>query len=100
MSLADFGVAAWLPTLLMRHYTATPITAGAIVGIATALAGIIGSIGGGMLVDRSALRCGISTRAKLILGSYLIALCGAVLIGLSSSSLQMVAHLRYGSPVR
>ncbi|EJJ29281.1 MFS transporter [Rhizobium sp. CF142] len=89
MSLADFGMAAWLPTLLMRHYTATPIAAGATVGIATALAGIIGSIGGGMLVDRSALRCGISTRARLILGSYLVALCGAILIGLSSSSLQM-----------
>jgi len=89
MSLGDFGMAAWLPTLLMRHYAATPIAAGATVGIATALAGIIGSIGGGILVDWSALRYGISTRARLIVGSYLVALCGAILIGLSSSSLQI-----------
>ncbi len=89
MSLADFGMAAWLPTLLLRHYSATPVAAGAIVGIATALAGIIGSIGGGILVDWSAMRCGIPTRAKLILGSYLVALCGAILIALSSSSLQI-----------
>lgn len=89
MSLADFGMAAWLPTLLLRHYAATPIAAGATIGIATALAGIIGSIGGGMLSDWSAPRCSISTRAKLIAGSYPVALCGAISIGLCSSSLQI-----------
>ncbi|WP_416066630.1 MFS transporter [Rhizobium sp. ZK1] len=89
MSLADFGMAAWLPTLLMRRYAATPIAAGATVGIATALAGIIGSIGGGMLSDWSAPRGSISTRVKLIAGSYLVALCAAISIGLSSSSLQI-----------
>ncbi|MBY3095221.1 MFS transporter [Rhizobium laguerreae] len=89
MSLADFGMAAWLPTLLMRHYAATPVAAGATIGIATSMAGIIGSIGGGMLSDWSAPPCSISTRVKLIVGSYLVALCGAISIGLSSSSLQI-----------
>lgn len=83
MSLADFGMAAWLPTLLMRHYAATPVAAGATIGIATAMAGIIGSIGGGMLSDWSAPPCSISTRVKLIVGSYLVALCGAISIGLT-----------------
>ncbi|TWB43113.1 MFS transporter [Nitrospirillum viridazoti] len=89
MSLGDYGMAAWLPTLLMRHYAETPVTAGATIGIATALPGMIGSIAGGMLVDWSARRHGVSTRANLILGSYGAALCGAVLIGLGSSSLQI-----------
>ncbi|WP_252181109.1 MFS transporter [Azospirillum sp. B4] len=89
MSLGDYGMAAWLPTLLMRHYAATPAAAGATIGIATALPGVIGSIAGGMLVDWSARRHGVSTRANLILGSYGVALCGAVLIGLGSSSLQI-----------
>ncbi|WP_338405668.1 MFS transporter [Sphingobium arseniciresistens] len=92
MGLGDYGMVVWLPTLLMRRYGATAVEAGGLIGLATAISGMVGAIFGGMASDWCTGRYGAAARGRVILGSYLVAVLGAVIIGLSKSG----SHLALG----
>ena len=56
LALAAYGVAAWVPTFLIRHHHWTAAEAGKGFGIVTALAGSLGVVSGGWFADRLAAR--------------------------------------------
>jgi MFS family permease len=89
MSVADYGIVAWLPTLLLRDYSATYAEAGAIVGLAVALPGMVGAVVGGSLSDWIARRYGLAARPILILACYAIATIGALAFFFASTSMQL-----------
>ena len=54
--MAGYGVAAWFPTFMIRHYGWTPAQVGITFGVLVVLAGAPGAIVGGALSDAQALR--------------------------------------------
>lgn len=51
-SFVTFGLGAWLPSFLVRSHGMTVGRAGLILGIASGLGGLIGTLAGGILSDR------------------------------------------------
>jgi MFS family permease len=64
MSVGDYGVLSWVPSLLTRRFHMAPAELGVIFGIVTSLAGIGGSLLGGVVSDAAAKRGG--PRARLL----------------------------------
>jgi len=51
-NFASYSVINWMPSYLLREFNLSMSEVGIWMGLATGLGGIIGTIGGGMLVDR------------------------------------------------
>ena len=73
MSVGDFALVAWAPSLLSRNYGMAPGQIGAWLGIILAVTGVAGAVGGGFLSDWFAQRRGPSARASLAVGLAVIA---------------------------
>lgn len=78
LSIGDWGLVSWLPTLLQRSFGMTPLEAGGILALAITTGGAIASVAGGALADWFARRWGTGTRVLLLLGCYAVAIVGAV----------------------
>ncbi len=68
-SIMPYGLSAWSPTFLIRHFALSPKTVGTILGIGLLAFGPLATISGGFLVDRIARRDGV--RRKLVLMAIL-----------------------------
>lgn len=51
-NFASYSIINWMPSYLLREFDLTMAEVGIWMGLATGLGGIIGTIGGGLLVDR------------------------------------------------
>ncbi len=77
LSIGNYGLAAWSPSLLMRHFGLTALQVGAWLGPALMVAGPFGSLMGGYLCDRASRRGGPPSRVLLVAISSLGFLPGA-----------------------
>ena len=77
LAIGDYGLIAWLPTLLQRTYAKTPLEAGGLVALSITISGVIASVAGGALSDWFARRWGFRTRVVILLGCYLLTIGGA-----------------------
>jgi len=55
-SFASYGMGNWMPSYLLRAFDTSVAEVGTWLGVAAGLGGIIGTIGGGVLVDKLKLR--------------------------------------------
>ena len=85
MSIGDFGLLSWTPTLLSRRFGMEPGQIGVLIGGTSIVAAVVGVIGAGMLADRASARNGI--RGRLVITGALAApaLIGA-LIGFANDT--------------
>ena len=64
LAIGDWGLIAWLPTLLQRNYGMTPLEAGGLIALSIWVGGAIASVGGGALSDWFARRWGVRTASS------------------------------------
>lgn len=77
LSAGDYGLIAWLPTLLQRKYGMTALQAGSTVAVAITLSGVTASLLGGTVSDWLVRRWGTRSRATILVGSYALTILGA-----------------------
>lgn len=89
-SMATYAVIGWFPTLLQRRFHWDASEAGVALGLLTMAAGVIGSVGGGMLADRAAVgdsagRLRVIALAALVAAPFALAasLAAAAWLGLA-----------------
>ncbi len=90
MSVGDFAMQSWSPTLLGRRYGVSPQDIGVTLGPLIIVAGALASIAGGALSDRIARRAGAAGRLRLAGFSAMLALPFA-LIALTRTVPQVLA---------
>jgi MFS family permease len=86
LSIGDWGLVAWLPTLLQRSYGLTPLQAGGILALAITAGGATSSVVGGALSDQVARRWGTRARVVLLPACYMFAVAGALAVLLSGTA--------------
>lgn len=89
-SVGDVAITYWMPSLLARRYEYSPGEIGGMLGAVAIGAGIVGTVGGGWIADRTFNRAGASARLSatgLVMG---LALIGAG-IGFAGTGLQALA---------
>ena len=86
LSIGDWGLVAWLPTLLQRSYGLTPLQAGGFLALAITAGGATASLVGGALSDQVARRWGTRARVVLLPVCYMVAVAGALAVLLSGTA--------------
>jgi MFS family permease len=86
-SIGDYGLVAWIPTTLSRHFGWPSDQVGVTFGIVTAAAGVVGSICGGWISDLGARRGGTRGRLAISVVAAACATLGAAAISLGSAQL-------------
>jgi MFS family permease len=89
LTIGDYGLIAWLPTLLQRTYGMTPFEAGGLIALSITLSGATASVAGGALSDWFARRWGVQTRVVLLLGCYALTVMGASAVFLAGTGEQV-----------
>lgn len=56
LTIGDFGLLSWAPSLLSRRFALAPAEVGMVFGLITALTGVLGSLAGGFLSDAAVTR--------------------------------------------
>lgn len=79
ISIGDYGLLSWAPSLLSRRFHWDAGQVGAVFGLITVTAGVLGSFAGGALSDIAARREG--TRSRLYIG------CAAAIAGGAGAAL-------------
>ncbi len=92
MSIGDFAMLSWGPTLLIRRYGLSAPEVGATLGPLIITAGVLAALGGGALSDRFARARGTAGRLRLAALSAAIALPFAF-IALTASASQALAAI-------
>lgn len=87
LSIGDYGLVSWVPTVLSRHYGWLPSRTGVVFGAVTALAGVAGSLLGGWISDRAAARSRSPGRLKVSVAAALFALLAAASICVGTANL-------------
>lgn len=72
MQVVDYGLVAWLPTLLIRKFAVAPAVAGPRIGEVAIVFGGLGTLLGGWLPDRLLARGMGNARIHVALVSYLL----------------------------
>ncbi|MBH0237903.1 MFS transporter [Methylobrevis albus] len=85
LGIGDYGLIAWLPTLLQRVYGLSAQDAGSLLALSITASGAMASLAGGTLSDAFVRRWGTATRVVLLLGCYALALMGAVAVFLAAT---------------
>lgn len=93
VAIGNYGLIAWLPTLLQRAYGMTPLEAGGGVGLSVTTGGVIAAIAGGALSDSFARHWGVQTRVVLLLGCYALTAAGAATLLLAGTGEQILLGL-------
>lgn len=89
IAIGDYGLIAWLPTLLQRSYGMTPLEAGGLVALSITSSGAVASVAGGALSDWFARRWGVQARVLLLLGCYALTIMGASAVFLADTGEQV-----------
>src|SRR5882757_7067093 len=93
LSVGDYGLLSWMPSLLSRRFALPPAELGLMFGVITAVASVAGALAGGILSDRAERRGGLRARlvpialaaamgalaAAMVSGGLIMALCGLAL---------------------
>lgn len=78
LSVGDYGLFSWVPTLLSRKFLMAPQELGTVFGVITSVAGVIGGLAGGFLSDVVARRYGSRARVLLPASASLLAIAAGV----------------------
>lgn len=89
-SVGDVGITYWMPSLLARRYDYSPGEIGGMLGAVAIGAGIVGTVGGGWIADRTFNRAGASARLSATGMVMALALIGTA-IGFAGTGLQALA---------
>lgn len=89
LAVGDYGLVSWMPSLLSRKFEFSPATLGVWIGTVTAIAGIVGSVGGGMITDWVGRRGGLSAQFRLLAISALAAGVAAMFVSGPSAMLAL-----------
>lgn len=89
MSIGDFGLLSWTPTLLSRRFGMAPGHIGEVIGLVSIVCAVVGVLGGGALADRGMARHGIRGRLVFATLFAMLAISGA-LIGFGHSSFSVI----------
>jgi len=76
-SVGDYGLLAWSPAFLSRDFGFTPVEIGLALGGIAVATGILGSVLGGYVADRRAVKSGSVGRLQLVVFTSLFGLLGA-----------------------
>lgn len=90
LSIGDYGLLSWLPTLLSRRFGMSPAQVGALFGLVSACGGIIGSLAGGVLADAAERFGGTRARLWAVAAACMLAAIGAGLVSFPSSTAALV----------
>jgi MFS family permease len=90
MSVGDFAMLSWAPSLLSRRYGLSPETISVLLGSAIMAAGVIATVGGGAVNDRAGVRSGPSGRLMVAALAAMVALPFG-LIAITSTSNEVLA---------
>jgi MFS family permease len=85
VAIGDYGLIAWLPTLLQRAFGLSAPEAGGILALSITTAGAIALLSGGAGSDWFARRWGTQSRVVLLLGCYALTIFGAVALFLADT---------------
>ncbi|MBA4306413.1 MFS transporter [Sphingopyxis bauzanensis] len=80
LSVGDYGLLSWVPSVLSRLFLWKPEQIGSIFGLVTAIAGIFGALLGGVLSDLFARRGGVRGRLGFSMAAASLAGVGALLV--------------------
>ena len=84
-AINDYALYAWTPAFLMRNLSWPADAAGSALGIAGAICGIAGTLGGGIVADRFGSGGGVHGRLLVARAAAALAITGG-LVGVSSSA--------------
>jgi MFS family permease len=84
LSIGDFGLLTWAPSLLTRNFGMGPGEVAMLFGIGVSAAGIAGSLGGGSLLDWLGTRHGLAGRLGWIVLAAMLAAVSAAAMALPS----------------
>lgn len=93
LAIGDYGLIAWMPTLLQRNYGLSPLAVGGALALAVSLSGAMASVVGGTLSDWFVRRHGVQSRVVLLLGCYAVTVAGGLAVLLAASNQQVTAAL-------
>jgi MFS family permease len=93
--LADYGVGAWFPSLMMRSFDYKALDVAGQVGLITIVVGGIATVAGGMLGDWLLRRGWSDAKVRVGLGGFLLALLAAPALLSSSSTVVMLGFTLY-----
>jgi MFS family permease len=79
MSIGDFGLLSWTPTLLSRRFGMDPGHIGVQIGAVSIVSAVLGVAAGGLLADRAVVRSGIRGRLAFTTIAALFAAIGAAI---------------------
>lgn len=80
LSVGDYGILSWMPTLLSRRYTMGATEVGALFGLISAAGGITGSFLGGVMSDAAERKGGSRARLFVVGAAAGLAALGAALV--------------------
>ncbi len=90
LSVGDYGLLSWVPSVLSRLFLWKPEQVGSAFGLITAAAGITGALLGGILSDLVSKRKGVRGRLGFCMVATLLAGIGALLIAASRPELVLL----------
>ena len=90
LSVGDYGLLSWVPTTLSRAFGWTPAELGPPFGIVTAIAGILGALSGGALIDACIARGGRRLGLAACMAFAGLASIGALLVAASGPQLVLL----------
>jgi MFS family permease len=82
-TISDYALYAWTPAFLMRNLSWPAAAAGSALGVAGAVCGVVGTLGGGVIADRFASGGGVHGRLLVASAAAALATTGG-LVGMSS----------------
>src|SRR5882672_9596065 len=80
LSIGDYGLLSWMPSLLSRKFALPPAELGLLFGVITAVASVAGALAGGILSDRAERRGGLRARLAPVALAAAIAALAAVMV--------------------
>ena len=97
ISLANYGAAAWMPSVFMRDHGWSVARAGVFQGLVAGGGGAIGIVGGGWLADRMERRGGRDAYLRVAAVAALLLLpCGTLYLVMPTGRLAAVAFVPLG----
>lgn len=89
LAVGDYGLVSWMPSLLSRKFEFSPATLGVWIGTVTAIAGIVGSVGGGVITDWAGRKGGVGAQFRLLAISAFTAAIAATFVSGSDAMLAL-----------
>lgn len=89
LAVGDYGLVSWMPSLLSRKFEFSPATLGVWIGTVTAIAGVVGSVGGGIITDWVGRKGGVGAQFRLLAISALTAGIAATFVSGPSAMLAL-----------